>query len=116
MTATEYRTIRKQLGLTQAGLAVLLGETRETVNRRERSESIAKRDEFALLWLTVQDTQTSIVRLLRQAEIDYRDALLEYDKAEEEGVSSFHEHNTCSYFKGVCDAYSNLLNHNNDRY
>ena len=55
MTATEYRTIRKQLGLTQAGLAALLGETRETVNRRERSASISGRDEFALLWIAQQN-------------------------------------------------------------
>ena len=51
MSPAEYRTIRKKLGLTQAGLASILGETRETVNRRERSESIARRDKFALLWL-----------------------------------------------------------------
>ena len=51
MTATEYRTIRKQLGLTQSGLAAMLGETRETIGKRERSASIAKRDEFALRWL-----------------------------------------------------------------
>lgn len=55
MTAAEYRTIRKKLGLTQAGLAALLGETRETVNRRESSESITKRDEFALLWIAQQN-------------------------------------------------------------
>ena len=55
MTPAEYRTIRKQLGLTQAGLAALLGETRETVNRRERSESISGRDEFALLWIATID-------------------------------------------------------------
>jgi hypothetical protein len=65
-----------------------------------------------------QTTQISILEMLARAEIDYRDALLEYDKAEEEGVSSFHEHNTCSYLKGVIDAYRNLLdqNQNNDRY
>lgn len=51
MSPTEYRTIRKQLGLTQAGLAALLGETRETINRREQSASISRRDKFALLWL-----------------------------------------------------------------
>ena len=55
MTTTEYRTIRKQLGLTQAGLAALLGETRETVSKRERSESIARRDKFALLWIAHQN-------------------------------------------------------------
>ena len=65
-----------------------------------------------------RNTQTLIPELLRLSEIDYRDALLEYDKAEEEGVSSFHEHNTCSYLKGICDAYRNILNlnQNNDRY
>lgn len=57
MTATEYRTIRKQLGLTQAGLAALLGETRETISRRERSESISGRDEFALLWIMYKNTK-----------------------------------------------------------
>jgi transcriptional regulator with XRE-family HTH domain len=52
MTTTEYRTIRKQLGLTQAGLAALLGETRETVSRRERSSGfIPMRDKWALRWL-----------------------------------------------------------------
>ena len=52
MTATEYRTIRKQLGLTQAGLAALLCETRETISRRERSEGfIPMRDTWALRWL-----------------------------------------------------------------
>ena len=35
MTPAEYKTIRKKLGLTQAGLAALLVETREIVNRRE---------------------------------------------------------------------------------
>jgi transcriptional regulator with XRE-family HTH domain len=114
MTATEYRTIRKQLGLTQAGLAAILGETRETINRREKGLTISGRDEFALLWIAHQNTKMSIHDLLARAEIDYRDAVLEYDKAEEEGVSSFHEHNTCSYLKGVCDAYRNLLNQNND--
>ena len=52
MTAAEYRTIRKKLGLTQAGLAALLGETRETINRRERSARfVPMRDTWALRWL-----------------------------------------------------------------
>ena len=55
MSPTEYRTIRKQLGLTQAGLAAMLGETRETISKRERSASIAKRDEYALLWIAQQN-------------------------------------------------------------
>ena len=112
MSPTEYRTIRKQLGLTQAGLAALLGETRETINRRERSASIARRDKFALLWIAHQNTEMSIHDLLARAEIDYRDAVCEYNKAVEEGVSSFHEHNTCSYLKGVLDAYRNIWNQN----
>jgi transcriptional regulator with XRE-family HTH domain len=52
MSPTEYRTIRKQLGLTQAGLAAILGETRETISRRERSAGfISLRDTWALRWL-----------------------------------------------------------------
>ena len=57
MSPTEYRTIRKQLGLTQAGLAALLGETRETISRREKSTGIIpKRDEYALRWLAERET------------------------------------------------------------
>lgn len=39
MTPAEYRSIRKQLGLTQAGLAKLLGESREIVSMRERHKT-----------------------------------------------------------------------------
>ena len=35
MTATQYKQLREQLGLTQAGLAAMLGVTRATVNARE---------------------------------------------------------------------------------
>lgn len=35
MTPAEYRSIRKQLGLTQAALAAMLGESREIVSMRE---------------------------------------------------------------------------------
>jgi transcriptional regulator with XRE-family HTH domain len=35
MTKEEYRAIRKQLGLTQAGLAKALGKSRATVENRE---------------------------------------------------------------------------------
>lgn len=35
MTAAQYKSLREQLGLTQAGLAALLGVTRATVNARE---------------------------------------------------------------------------------
>lgn len=39
MTPAEYRSIRKQLGLTQAGLAAMLGESREIVSMRERHKT-----------------------------------------------------------------------------
>ncbi len=35
MTATQYKAIRIQLGLSQAGLAALLGVSRATINARE---------------------------------------------------------------------------------
>jgi DNA-binding XRE family transcriptional regulator len=35
MTPADYKAHREKLGLTQAGLAALLGVTRETVTRRE---------------------------------------------------------------------------------
>jgi DNA-binding XRE family transcriptional regulator len=35
MTPEQYKTARKHLGLTQAGLADILGVTRKTVNSRE---------------------------------------------------------------------------------
>lgn len=35
MKPAEYRKLREQLGLTQAGLASLLGVTRATINARE---------------------------------------------------------------------------------
>ena len=38
MSPAQYKAKREQLGLTQAGLASLLGVTRETVNRRESGE------------------------------------------------------------------------------
>lgn len=38
MSPAQYKAKREQLGLTQAGLASLLGVTRETINRRESGE------------------------------------------------------------------------------
>jgi DNA-binding XRE family transcriptional regulator len=35
MTGPEYRALREKLGLTQAGLAALLGVTRKTISSRE---------------------------------------------------------------------------------
>ena len=46
MTAAEYKAAREKLNLTQAGLAALLGVTRETVTRREQGAKIT--DEAAL--------------------------------------------------------------------
>jgi hypothetical protein len=46
---------------------------------------------------------------LEDAELDYKSAVLDYEKAQEEGVSYFHEHNMASYQKGIRDALRNLL-------
>ena len=46
---------------------------------------------------------------LQAAELDYKSAVLDYEKAQEEGVSYFHEHNMASYQKGIRDALRNLL-------
>lgn len=35
MDASQYKALRERLGLTQAGLAALLGVTRATINARE---------------------------------------------------------------------------------
>jgi hypothetical protein len=46
---------------------------------------------------------------LEAAELDYKSALLDYEEAQEQCVSCFHEHNAASYRKGIRDALRNLL-------
>lgn len=49
MTPAEYKAHREKLGLTQAGLAVLLGVPRETISRRENGiQSITEEMALAL--------------------------------------------------------------------
>jgi len=48
MTASEYKTLREKLGLTQAGLAARLGVTRKTVNARENGAKITEEARFAI--------------------------------------------------------------------
>lgn len=60
MTPVEYRSIRKKLGLTQAGLADLLGESREIVNRRETGVvPIEPRSAWALLGVQAHTSANS---------------------------------------------------------
>jgi hypothetical protein len=51
----------------------------------------------------------ALVRLLGAAELEYRAAILEANKAEGGG---FYEHNVASYKKGIRDTYRNLLKPN----
>lgn len=48
MTPETYKALREKLGLTQAGLAALLGVTRKTVNHRERGGSITSEAALAI--------------------------------------------------------------------
>lgn len=49
MSPAEYKATREKLGLTQAGLAALLGVPRETISRREHGiQSITTEMELAL--------------------------------------------------------------------
>ncbi len=52
MDATEYRRVREQLGLTQAGLASLLGVSRRTVIAREQGARITEEAALAILALS----------------------------------------------------------------
>ncbi len=52
MTANQYKETRERLGLTQAGLAALLGVTRATINAREAGRTpITEEASRALLTL-----------------------------------------------------------------
>ena len=46
---------------------------------------------------------------LEAAELDYKSAVQDYEEAQEQCVSCFHEHNAASYRKGIRDRLRNLL-------
>lgn len=48
MTPAEYKALREKLGLTQAGLAALLGVTRKTINARENGAKITEEAALAI--------------------------------------------------------------------
>jgi DNA-binding XRE family transcriptional regulator len=52
MTGPEYKALREKLGLTQAGLAALLGVTRKTINARENGAKITEEARLAMLSLS----------------------------------------------------------------
>jgi DNA-binding XRE family transcriptional regulator len=57
MTASEYKALREKLGLTQAGLAAVLGVTRKTVNSRETGAvRITEEARLAILSLSPPNT------------------------------------------------------------
>jgi DNA-binding XRE family transcriptional regulator len=50
MDKAEYRSIRLKLGLSQSGLARLVGVTRETVNKRESGLNVITQEaELAII-------------------------------------------------------------------
>lgn len=51
MDATEYKTNRERLGLTQAGLAARLGVSRRTIIAREQGARITEEAALAILAL-----------------------------------------------------------------
>ena len=57
MTGPEYAARRKQLDLTQAELARLLGLGKRTVESIEASETVTRRDELALAGLESELSQ-----------------------------------------------------------
>jgi DNA-binding XRE family transcriptional regulator len=57
MTGPEYKALREKLGLTQAGLAALLGVTRKTINARENGAKITEEARLAILSLSSPNTQ-----------------------------------------------------------
>jgi len=59
MTPGEYKALREKLGLTQAGLAALLGVTRKTVNSRETG-AVRITEEAALAIRALSSPNTEI--------------------------------------------------------
>ena len=56
MTPVEYKALRCKLGLTQAGLAAVLGVTRKTVNSRENGAKITEEAALAIRSLSSPNT------------------------------------------------------------
>ena len=57
MTPSEYKALRKKLGLTQAGLAARLGVTRKTVSSRENGAKITEEAALAIRSLSSPNTE-----------------------------------------------------------
>ena len=57
MTPAEYKAIREKLGLTQAGLAAVLGVTRKTINARENGAKITEEARLAILSLSSSNVE-----------------------------------------------------------
>ena len=55
MDSTEYKSLREQLGLTQAGLALRLGVSRRTIIFRETGARITEEAALAILALKNKD-------------------------------------------------------------
>lgn len=59
MTPVEYKALRCKLGLTQAGLAAVLGVTRKTINARENGAKITEEAALAIRSLSAQDIESA---------------------------------------------------------
>ena len=57
MTPVEYKALRCKLGLTQAGLAAVLGVTRKTINARENGAKITEEAALAIRSLSSPNTE-----------------------------------------------------------
>ena len=54
MTATEYKTTRERLGMTQSALAVALDVSRKAINAREAGGTITREAAMALELLALR--------------------------------------------------------------
>ncbi len=57
MTPSEYKALRKKLGLTQAGLAARLGVSRKTIIGRENGAKITEEARLAILSLSSSNVE-----------------------------------------------------------
>ena len=62
MSPAQYKAKREQLGLTQAGLAAVLGVTRKTINARENGAKITEEAALAIRSLSSQNTSEQVGR------------------------------------------------------